>query len=132
MKVLLLQDVLRVGQKGEIVNVKDGYGRNYLIREGLARFADEAALREAELHRQSIQKTHKKKIAALNEYEERLLGPVLEIKKKANLQGHLFAAFTAHEAVELLRRQGFALLKEEGFSGLPLKTAGEHTIEISL
>ena len=80
MKVLLLQDVLRVGQKGEIVNVKDGYGRNYLIREGLARFADEAALREAELHRQSIQKTHKKKIAALNEYEERLLGTVLEIK----------------------------------------------------
>ncbi len=132
MRVLLLKDIARVGQKGEVVEVKDGYGRNYLIREGLARLADASSIHDAATRRESIAKNKEKKLEARYEYETRLSDVTLEVHKKVNEKGHLFAAFTKEEAALLLHRSGFSFIKDEEIEGLPLKTAGEHMITIRL
>jgi large subunit ribosomal protein L9 len=132
MKILLLRDISGLGQRGTVVNVKDGYGRNFLIPQGLARIADDAALHEALARREKVQKQQALKGETQAMMTKRLADTVLEFKRKANEKGHLFNAVDVKDVISALEKRGFASIKKDRINGLPLKALGEHTITIRL
>lgn len=132
MKVVLTKDVVRLGQRGAIVEVKDGFGRNFLIRQGLAR---QAVASDADiLERQKANIADKKEVEAqtLKEYKKRLSETQLVFSRKANEAGHLFAGIYVDDILEALRRKGFRGIKSEQVNSAPLKTVGEHEASVSL
>lgn len=132
MKVLLINDVSGLGQRGDIVTVRDGYARNLLIPEGAARPADERAVADALAAREAarVRKTRKKE--ELWEYRKNLEGMLLSLKRKANEHGHLFAGVRAKDIAELLHKKGFLQILPEHIEGTPLKFAGRHEIGIRI
>ena len=130
MKVVLVQDVVRVGKRGDGLEVKDGYGRNFLVARGLARHADEAALRDVAQKRASLEARHQSKKDAEQSYREGLAAISLHFRKKASDKGHLFAGVSADDIIKALHMKGFRLTEERMISGAPLKTTGQHTIEV--
>ena len=132
MKVFFLKDVPALGQKGDIREVKNGYGRNFLIPQGLAKVADEKDILESlkfKSHKK-LELTQKQK--TLEDYISRLGEVSLQFTKKASEKGHLFAAVTAHDIARALNVKGFSDLEEKNISGTPLKTIGEHDITIRI
>lgn len=130
MKVLLLKDVSPVGNAGSIVEVKDGFGRNFLLPRGLACLADERAIGEAALKNREKQKKQILKSASQEEYKKKLQELVITVSKRANEKGHLFAGVTAENILVLLRKKGFPLIQKGDLAGLPLKSIGEHEIHV--
>lgn len=130
MKVLLLKDVVKVGQRGDVVEVKDGFGRNYLIRQGLASLADTGSIRVAEAKKaaQLERKTARK--GARKEYKKKLSGYAVALTRKANEKGHLFAGVTAADITETLHKDGYDFVRESDLGGFPLKTTGEHEVSL--
>ncbi|KKU53154.1 MAG: 50S ribosomal protein L9 [Candidatus Ryanbacteria bacterium RIFCSPHIGHO2_12_FULL_47_12b] len=132
MKVILLRDVPRLGQRGELVDVKNGYGRNYLIRQGLANLADPNTTKTIHaLKEQKIQKSQKDKDLVASVQKE-LVQVTLHFSRKANEKGHLFGAVSREDIVDSLHKKGFSLISENSIDASPLKTIGEHTILIIL
>ena len=129
MKILLLKDVVKVGQRGQVIEVKDGFGRNYLIPRGLARLADIGAQKEAASRLEKIEAGKGEKEKQLAEYQKRIGDLRPEFKRKANEKGHLFASVSAGDIVKSLKKEGIAL-EEKDIEGVPLKSAGEHVIKI--
>jgi large subunit ribosomal protein L9 len=132
-KLLLLEDVEALGRSGEIVNVKPGYARNYLLPQGLAVIANKQALRQQE----RLQEERKKRaIADKHEAEEtagRLDGLTLTSVVKVDQEGHMYGSVTAHEIVHLLQEQKqLELDKKNILLKHPIKTTGVHTIPVKL
>lgn len=132
MKVLLLQDVPGVGKRNTVIEVKDGYGRNYLIAQGLARLADQHVLHQAAVRETAHAARQANKKAQFEEYLKQLGELTLTIRKKANEKGVLFAAITADEIVDLLHKRGFSLVEKGSIGGVPLKSVGTHAVIITL
>lgn len=132
MKVILLKDVVRVGVKGKILDVKDGYARNFLFPQGLARVADEQTVKQFALRAaQGIEKQTRRN-QEIREYQEKLSSIQLLFVRKANEQGHLFAALKADDIVDSLHKKGFKMIQLGAISGAPIKTTGDHAISIEL
>ena len=133
MQIILMEKVVNLGTLGDLVKVKDGYARNYLIPQGKAKRATPAALAEFEARRAELEKAAADKLAAAQAIAAKLEGIVLTIARKAGVDGRLFGSVTNYDIAEALQVQGFEVEKSairmpEG----PLKTTGETALEVAL
>lgn len=132
MKVILLKDIPQLGQQGRILTVKDGYGRNFLIPQGLAREADKKAIKMVEDTKVTQARLLAEKASALEAEKKALSQVALVFHKPANDQGHLFAAVTADDVIAELRRRHFRTIEKNQLWGLPIKLVGKHDVEIKI
>ncbi len=113
MQIILLEKVLNVGQLGDVVKVKDGYARNYLIPQGKARRATKTAMAEFEARRAELEKVQAEKLAAAQAVAEKLEGESVEIASKAGVDGRLFGSITNADIAEALKAKGFEVAKSQ-------------------
>lgn len=133
MQVILLEKVANLGQLGDVVKVKDGFARNYLIPHGKARRATPDNLAEFEKRRAELEKTQAEVLAAAQEKGVRLDGFTVQIAQKAGVDGKLFGSVTNFDIAEALAKQGFEVSKSAiRMPQGPLKTVGEHPLKIAL
>ena len=133
MQVILLDKVVNLGGLGQIVKVKDGYARNYLIPSGRARRATEAAKAEFEARRAELEKQAADKLAAAQALAEKLGGQTIKLTQKAGVDGRLFGSVTNHDIAEELVKQGFEVHKSQvRLPAGPIKTVGDTTLDVAL
>jgi len=133
MQVILLEKVVNLGNLGDIVKVKDGYGRNFLIPQGKAKRATEANKAEFEARRVELEKQQAALLDAAKARGEKLAGYMLQVSQKAGVDGRLFGSVTNGDIAEALTAQGFEVAKSEvRMPEGPLKMIGDHTVTIAL
>ncbi|MGA7776989.1 MAG: 50S ribosomal protein L9 [Paraburkholderia sp.] len=133
MQIILLEKVVNLGNLGDIVKVKDGYARNFLIPNKRARRATKDAIAEFEVRRADLEKVAAEKLAAAQAQGEKLAGSTVQIAQKAGVDGRLFGSVTNADIAEALAKQGFAVEKAQvRLPEGPLKLVGEHAVQISL
>ncbi len=133
MQVILLDKVVNLGNLGEIVKVKDGYARNFLLPSGLARRATEAAKAEFEARRAELEKQAADKLAAAQSLGEKLGGQTIKLTQKAGVDGRLFGSVTNNDIADELKKQGFEVHKSQvRLPSGPIKTVGDTTVQVSL
>ncbi len=133
MKIVLLEDVNKLGYAGDIKNVKDGYARNYLIPKGVALQATKSNLKVVEEKRQSILRKVEKKIEEAKKIQSALDGISIEVTAKAGKEGKLFGSVTSSEIYEVLKDRVDGVDKKD--IKLPdsgIKAVGEYNIEIAI
>lgn len=132
MKVVLLKDVKGTGKKGDIVNVADGYGRNFLIKNGAAKFADAGAISEnksqknAEAYKKEQERLEAVKLAEL------IQGKAFVYHAQCGGNDKMYGAVTAHEIASLLATEGIEIDKRKIVLEKPIKNLGEYKIEVKL
>ena len=132
MQIILLDKVGNLGNLGDVVNVKQGYARNYLIPQKLARRATEAAIKEFEGRRAELEKVAAGKLAAATALGEKLAGKTVRISQKAGVDGRLFGSVTNADIAEALTKAGNAIAKSQvRLPNGPLKTVGEHPVSVA-
>jgi large subunit ribosomal protein L9 len=132
MQIILLDKVGKLGGLGDVVRVKDGYARNYLIPSKLARRATEAALKEFEQKRVELETAAAAKLAVAKALGEKLSGKVVRIAQKAGVDGRLFGSVTNADVAEALTKAGMAVQKSQvRMPNGPLKTTGEHPVSVA-
>jgi len=133
MKVVLLQDVKSLGKKGELVNVSDGYARNFLFPKNLAKEANAQAMNELRNAEQSKKFKKETEIAAANKAKSELEGSKFVIKAKAGESGKLFGSITPKEiSAEIKRQKNLDVDKRKIVLKSDIKTVGEYDAEIKL
>ncbi|EDZ99273.1 ribosomal protein L9 [Burkholderia sp. H160] len=133
MQIILLEKVVNLGNLGDIVKVKDGYARNFLIPNKKARRATKEALAEFEVRRAELEKIAAEKLAAAQAQGEKLAGQTVQVNQKAGVDGRLFGSVTNADIAEALGKQGFAVEKAQvRLPEGPLKMVGEHAVQVSL
>ena len=134
MQIILLEKVINLGQLGDVVRVRDGYARNFLIPKGMARRATTDAIKEFEARRAELERVQAEKLAAAKSEGERLDGMTVQLTQKAGVDGRLFGSVTALDVVEALKKQGFPTVEKQmlRFPDGPLKTIGDHKISVGL
>jgi large subunit ribosomal protein L9 len=132
MQIILLEKVVNLGQLGDIVKVKDGYARNFLIPQRMARRATKSAIEEFEAKRAELEKAQADKLAAAQALGEKLSGLNVQISNKAGVDGRLFGSVTNFDIAEALGKQGFTVEKAMvRLPNGPLKAIGEHKVEVA-
>ncbi len=133
MQVILLEKVTNLGNLGDVVRVKDGFARNFLIPQRKARRATEAAIADFAARRAELEKIAAEKLAAAQAVGEKLKGLVLEITQKAGVDGRLFGSVTNHDIADGLAKKGFQIEKASvRMPTGPLKLVGDHPVAIAL
>lgn len=133
MQVILMDKVVNLGNLGDVVRVKDGYARNFLIPQRIARRATAAAIAEFEAKRAELEKAAAEKLAAAQAQGEKLNGLTVQISQKAGVDGRLFGSVTNFDIAEALTKQGFAVEKAQvRLPQGPLKTVGDHPVSVAL
>lgn len=133
MQIILLEKVVNLGNLGDVVRVKDGYARNFLIPNKQARRATDSAIKEFEARRAELEKLAAEKLAAAQAEGEKLNGLTLQLSQKAGVDGRLFGSVTNHDIADALVAQGFKVEKAQvRLPNGPLKTVGEHAVVVSL
>ena len=133
MQIILLEKVVNVGNLGDVVKVKDGYARNFLIPQRMARRATASAVAEFEVKRAELEKAAAAKLAASQAEGEKLGGMTISIAQKAGVDGRLFGSVTNFDIAEALTKQGFAVEKAQvRMPTGPLKTTGDHAVAVAL
>ena len=133
MQVILLEKVVNLGGLGDVVKVKDGYARNYLLPQGKAKRVTPESLAEFEKKRAELEQAQSQTLAMAQEKGAKLEGLMVQITQKAGADGHLFGSVTNFDIVEALKGQGFEV--ERSMIRLPqgpLKTVGDHSIAVAL
>lgn len=132
MQIILLEKVANLGNLGDVVKVKDGYARNFLIPTKLARRATEAAIKEFEAKRAELEKVAAEKLAAAQALGESLNGKTVRISQKAGVDGRLFGSVTNADIAEAISKLGFAVAKSQIRLPLgPLKAVGEFPVNVA-
>jgi large subunit ribosomal protein L9 len=132
MQIILLDKVAKLGNLGDVVKVKQGYARNFLIPQKLARRATEAAIAEFEARRAELEKAAAAKLAAAQAVGEQLAGKTVRIAQKAGVDGRLFGSVTNADIAEALTKAGTAIAKAQvRLPNGPLKTVGEHPVSVA-
>ena len=133
MQIILLEKVVNLGNLGDIVKVKDGYGRNFLIPQGKAKRATESNKAEFAARRAVLEKQQADILAAAQARGEKLAGFLLQVTQKAGVDGRLFGSVTNGDIAEALTAQKFEVAKSEiRLPNGPLKTVGDHPVSIAL
>lgn len=132
MKVILKEDVKKLGNMGEIVTVADGYARNYLVPKGLAVEASSKNMKSLEHAQKVIQEKAKKVKESLQEFAERLSKVTLIMKAKAGEEGKLFGSVTSMDIAEQLKNEGIEIDKKKIILEEPIKRLGNFTVGIHL
>lgn len=133
MQVILLEKVANLGNLGDVVKVKDGYARNFLIPQKKAKRATPAAMAEFEARRAELEKAAAEKLAAAQAVAEKMTGTTVTVTRKAGMDGRLFGSVGNADIAEALKAAGFDIDKSavrmpEG----PLKAIGEFPLDIAL
>jgi large subunit ribosomal protein L9 len=132
MQIILLDKVGKLGNLGDVVNVKPGYARNYLIPGKMARRATEAAIKEFEGRRAELEKAAAAKLATAQALGEQMAGKTVRISQKAGVDGRLFGSVTNADIAEALTKMGMATQKSQvRLPTGPLKTVGEHPVSVA-
>ena len=133
MQVILLEKVSNLGDLGDVVNVKDGFGRNFLIPQGKAKRATEANKAEFEARRAELEKQQAALVKAAEKKAKDLEGFKLDVKQKAGIDGKLFGSVTNIDIAEALTAAKHEVEKSEiRMPDGPIKTTGDHEITIAL
>jgi len=133
MQVILLEKVANLGQLGEVVKVKDGFARNFLIPHGKAKRATQANLAEFEKRRTELEKAQADALAQAQERAAKLDGLMLQVTQKAGVDGKLFGSVTNVDIATALKAQGFDVPKASiRMPQGPLKQVGDQPIKIAL
>ena len=134
MQIILLEKLANLGQLGDVVKVRDGYARNFLIPQGKARRATAAAIKEFEDRRADLEKVQSDRLAAAQALGEKLNGVTVKVSEKAGVDGRLFGSVGNFDIAEALKKQGFEGV-EKGMVRLPagpLKSVGDATVDVAL
>jgi large subunit ribosomal protein L9 len=133
MQIILLEKVVNVGDLGDIVKVKDGYARNFLIPGGRARRATEANKAEFEARRAELEKIAAAKLAEAQSQGEKLAGSTIKLTQKAGVDGRLFGSVTNNDIAEELNKQGYKVVKSQvRMPNGPIKLVGDSTVNVAL
>ncbi|MEG1454047.1 MAG: 50S ribosomal protein L9 [Comamonas sp.] len=133
MQIILLEKVVNLGNLGDIVKVKDGYARNFLIPSGSARRATEANKAEFEAKRVELEKAAAEKLAAAQAEGEKLAGSNVKLSQKAGVDGRLFGSVTNHDISAELNKQGYKVAKAQiRLPNGPIKVVSESTVNVAL
>jgi large subunit ribosomal protein L9 len=133
MQVILLDKVVNLGDLGEIVKVKDGYARNFLIPTGRARRATEANKAEFEAKRAELEKAAAAKLAEAKAQGEKLAGTNVKITQKAGVDGRLFGSVTNYDIAEELNKIGYKVQKAQvRMPNGPIKHVGDSNVQVAL
>ncbi|OSZ67856.1 50S ribosomal protein L9 [Hydrogenophaga sp. IBVHS2] len=133
MQIILLDKVVNLGALGDVVKVKDGYARNFLIPTGRARRATQSAIAEFEARRAELEKVAAAKLAEAQALGEKLAGVTVKLSQKAGVDGRLFGSVTNHDVAEELSKQGFSVAKSQvRMPNGPLKMVGDYTVSVNL
>ncbi|GAA4012005.1 50S ribosomal protein L9 [Actimicrobium antarcticum] len=133
MQIILLEKVINLGNLGEVVKVKDGYARNFLIPQRMARRATTSAVAEFEVKRAELEKIAEEKLVACQAQGEKLAGMTVQITQKSGVDGRLFGSVTNADIADALSKQGFAVEKAQvRLPQGPLKTTGDHPVSVAL
>ena len=133
MQIILLEKIANVGNLGDVVKVKDGYARNFLIPQGKAKRATPENLKAIEARRAELEKAAADKLAGAQALAEKIEGSVLRITQKAGVDGRLFGSVTNADIVDALKAQGFDVEKAMvRMPGGPLKQVGDHPVSVAL
>ncbi len=130
MKLILTEDVPNLGSLGDTIEVKAGYGRNYLIPKGMALLATGKASKELRHRLHYLEKLRAGKVALANEQAEKLNAIKYEIVRKAGLGGKLFGSVTNRDLVELLKENGFELERRAILLNTPIRNVGTHEFSV--
>ena len=133
MQIILLEKVVNLGGLGDVVKVKDGYARNFLIPQRMAKRATPAAMAEFEARRAELEKIAAAKLAAAQGVADKMAGLSVSVARKAGMDGRLFGSVGNADIAEALKAAGFDVDKSsvrmpEG----PLKAIGEFPLDVSL
>jgi large subunit ribosomal protein L9 len=133
MQIILLDKVVNLGNLGEIVRVKDGYARNFLIPSGRARRATEAAKQQFEVKRAELEKAAAVKLAECQALGEKLAGTTCKLTQKAGVDGRLFGSVTNADIADELSKNGFKVSKSQvRMPNGPIKIVSDSTVSVSL
>ncbi|MBK7016827.1 MAG: 50S ribosomal protein L9 [Sulfuritalea sp.] len=133
MQVILMEKVVNLGGLGDVVKVKDGYARNFLIPQGKAKRATDANRKIFEEKRAELERIQAEAVAAAQGQAEKLEGLMLQITRKTGVDGRLFGSVSTHDIIEALEAQGYKV--DKGAVRLPegpLKTIGDTPVQIAL
>jgi len=133
MQIILLEKVVNLGNLGDVVRVKDGYARNFLIPQRKARKATTTAMAEFEAKRAELETAAAGKLAVAAAAGEKLSGLTVQISQKSGVDGRLFGSVTNSDIAEVLTKQGFAVEKAQiRMPQVPLKIVGDHHVSVAL
>ncbi|WP_124949660.1 50S ribosomal protein L9 [Sulfuriferula thiophila] len=133
MQIILMEKVVNLGTLGDVVKVKDGYARNFLIPQGKAKRATSANLKFFEEKRAELEKAQAATLAAAQARAEKLADYALVVSQKAGMDGRLFGSVTNADIAEALNKNGFEVAKAEvRMPNGPLKAIGEFPVSIAL
>lgn len=133
MQIILMEKVVNLGQLGDVVKVRNGYARNFLIPQGKAKRATPAAIAEFDAKRAELEKTQAEILAGAQAHAEKLDGLMVQITQKAGVDGKLFGSVTNADIEEALKVQGFEI--ERSMIRMPqgsLKQVGDYPLTIAL
>lgn len=133
MKIILNEDLKNLGNKGDVVEVADGYGRNYLLPRGMAQEATDGNIRQAKKRREQLQRREEDQRSQAEGLQAKLEGGVLEYTAKAGEKGRLFGAVTSKDLSEkILEVFGLVIDKKKIEMNENIKTLGDHTVRVRL
>lgn len=132
MQVLLIKNVPKVGQAGSVVNVADGYARNYLLPKSLAKPATNAAVSEVITSRQKKKRDQDKRVTEANKIAISLKSGEYSVKKEANEQGTLFAALSVDDVIQLVSSNKYQVLPSQVVMDKHIKEIGAHQVGIRM
>lgn len=133
MQIILLEKVVNLGQLGDVVKVRDGFARNFLIPQGKARRATKQAMVDFESRRAELEKAQADRFAAAQTIADKIAGTTVQMTEKAGVDGRLFGSVTNFNVADALREQGHPVERSmirmpEG----PMKTVGDYKVEVAL
>jgi large subunit ribosomal protein L9 len=131
-KVILREDIARLGDAGEVVSVRPGFARNFLLPQGKAILATESSLKALEHHQRVISDKVSREKKALEGDKARIEGLSLEITVQVGGEGKLFGSVTAAQIAELLEAKGVSVDRRKIELAEPIKEAGEHRVPLRL
>jgi len=133
MQVILMEKLANLGNLGDVVKVKDGYARNYLIPHGKAKRATESNVKAFESRRGELEKAQAATLAQAQERGAKLDGLTLQIVQKAGVDGRLFGSVTNYDIVEALTKQGHEVERSQvRMPDGPLKQVGDYRLQVAL
>ena len=133
MQVILMEKVVNLGALGDVVKVKDGYARNFLIPQGKAKRATESNLKVFEVKRAELEKAQADQLAQAQERGAKLEGLMVQISQKSGVDGRLFGSVTNVDIVEALQKQGFEVERAQVRMPFgPIKQIGDSAITVAL
>ena len=133
MQIILLDKVVNLGDLGDVVKVKDGFARNFLIPSGRAKRATEAAIKDFEARRAELEKLAAEKLSAATKLGEKLAGTTVKVTQKSGVDGRLFGSVTNHDIADELNKGGYSIVKSQiRMPNGPIKVVGDSNVSIAL